>query len=70
MLVVRTAMERTAQTGEPLELPFLILLDEAGNIAPLRQLAQIASTGAGQGIQLVSVFQDFAQLFPWRTAQR
>jgi type IV secretion system protein VirD4 len=62
MSVVRTAMERSAMSGQPLDPAFLVLLDEAGNIAPLRQLAQIASTGAGQGIQLVSVFQDFAQV--------
>ena len=38
------------------------MLDECANIAPLRDLATIASTGAGQGIQLVSVFQDMAQI--------
>jgi type IV secretion system protein VirD4 len=62
MSVVRTAMERTAATGQPLHPRLLVLLDEAGNVAPLRQLAQLASTGAGQGVQLVSVFQDFAQV--------
>lgn len=62
MSVVRTAMERTARTRRPLDIPLLVLLDEAGNIAPVRQLAQIASTGAGQGIQLLTVWQDMAQL--------
>lgn len=38
------------------------MLDEAANIAPLRDLDVLAATGAGQGIQLVSVFQDLAQL--------
>jgi type IV secretory pathway TraG/TraD family ATPase VirD4 len=38
------------------------VLDECANIAPLRELATLASTGAGQGIQLVSVFQDMAQI--------
>src|SRR5206468_1978454 len=42
--------------------PLLIVLDECANIAPLRELATLASTGAGQGIQLVSVFQDMAQI--------
>ena len=32
------------------------------NIAPLPDLDQIASTGAGQGLQLVTVFQDLAQV--------
>jgi type IV secretory pathway TraG/TraD family ATPase VirD4 len=40
----------------------LLVLDECANIAPLRDLATLASTGAGQGIQLVSVFQDIAQI--------
>ena len=44
--------------GSPLRLGAM----ECANIAPLRELATIASTGAGQGIQLVSVFQDLAQI--------
>ncbi len=31
------------------------MLDEAGNVAPLRDLPSIASNGRGQGIQVVSV---------------
>jgi type IV secretory pathway TraG/TraD family ATPase VirD4 len=62
MSVVRTAMERTARTRTPLDVRLLVLLDEAGNVAPVRALAQLASTGAGQGIQLMSVFQDGAQV--------
>ena len=37
-------------------------MDECANIAPIRELASIASTGAGQGVQLVSVFQDMTQI--------
>ncbi len=51
-----------AATGEPLDPPLLVVLDEAANIAPLPDLDQLASTGAGQGIQLVTVVQDLAQL--------
>lgn len=40
----------------------LLLLDEAANIAPLPQLATLASTGGGEGIQLVTIFQDLAQV--------
>ena len=36
----------------------LLVLDEAANIAPLPDLDQIASTGPGQGLQLVTVLQD------------
>lgn len=40
----------------------LILLDEAGNIAPLRNLDTLATTAAGTGIQLVTVFHDISQM--------
>lgn len=55
------AYERAAKKG-PLDPPLLLLLDEAANIAPIPNLDAIASTGAGQGIQLLSVFQDMAQV--------
>jgi len=60
--IVAGAYERSAGTGKPLDPPLLLVLDECANIAPLRELATLASTGAGQGIQLVSVFQDMAQI--------
>lgn len=60
--IVAGAYERSAETGKPLDPPLLVVLDECANIAPLRELATLASTGAGQGIQLVSVFQDMAQI--------
>lgn len=54
--------ETAAATGRPLDPPLLLLLDEAANIAPIPNLDEIASTGAGQGVQLLSVFQDLAQV--------
>jgi type IV secretion system protein VirD4 len=54
--------EIVAATGKPLDPPLLLLLDECANIAPIPNLAEIASTGAGQGVQLLSVFQDMAQV--------
>jgi type IV secretion system protein VirD4 len=54
--------ESAATTGRPLDPPLLLLLDEAANIAPIPNLDEIAATGAGQGIQLLSVFQDLAQI--------
>src|SRR5205085_5769408 len=60
--VTAHAYEHATQTGKPLTPPLLLVLDECANIAPLRELATLASTGAGQGIQLVSVFQDMAQI--------
>ena len=60
--IIAAAYERATETGKPLDPPLLLVLDECANIAPLRELATLASTGAGQGIQLVSVFQDMAQI--------
>jgi type IV secretion system protein VirD4 len=54
--------EAAATTGRPLDPPLLLLLDEAANIAPIPNLDEIAATGAGQGVQLLSVFQDLAQI--------
>ncbi|MBW3578884.1 MAG: type IV secretory system conjugative DNA transfer family protein [Actinobacteria bacterium] len=59
--VLMTAYEHAADGGR-LDPPLLLVLDEAANIAPLRDLAQIASTAAGLGIQLVTVWQDRAQI--------
>jgi type IV secretion system protein VirD4 len=53
---------RAARTGQPIDPPLLVVLDEAANIAPLPDLDQLASTGAGQGIQLVTVVQDLEQM--------
>ncbi len=60
--LVAEVYERSSKTGKPIDPPLLIVLDEAANIAPIPNLDEIASTGAGQGIQLLSVFQDLAQL--------
>ena len=60
--VIAAAYDRYARTHEPLDPPLLILLDEAGNIAPVPGLAKLAATAAGVGVQLVSVWQDLAQL--------
>ena len=60
--LVGVIYESSAETGEPIDPPLLIVLDEAANIAPMPDLEVVASTGAGQGIQLVTVFQDFAQV--------
>ncbi len=61
MSVVREAQDR-AQAGRTVVPGLLLMLDEAGNTAPLRDLPAIASTGREQGIQTVSVWQDLAQV--------
>jgi type IV secretion system protein VirD4 len=60
--VVSVAYEASSVSGRPLDPPLLIVGDELANIAPIRSLPTIASTGAGQGILLISVFQDLAQV--------
>jgi type IV secretion system protein VirD4 len=60
--VVAAAVDQVHHQGHPLDPPLLIVLDEAANIAPLRDLDTLASTAAGMGIQLVTVCQDLAQL--------
>jgi type IV secretion system protein VirD4 len=60
--LIRGAEDHHAHTGLPLDPPLLVMLDEAANIAPLRRLDTYASTLASQGVQLVAVFQDLAQL--------
>lgn len=60
--VINYAFELSSKTGNPLDPPLLVVLDEAANIAPLRDLDALASTAASHGIQLVSVFQDLAQI--------
>jgi hypothetical protein len=49
-----------SERGEPSGL--LVLLDEAASIAPVEELDQIAATCQGQGVTLVTVWQDLAQL--------
>jgi type IV secretion system protein VirD4 len=58
--VLDSAYARAA-AGQPCEPSLLLVLDEAANTAPIRNLPQIAATAAGQGVQVVTVFQDLAQ---------
>jgi type IV secretion system protein VirD4 len=59
--IVDRAYERATHAGGRLERPLLLCLDEAGNVAPLPNLAEIASTAPSHNIQLVSIFHDLAQ---------
>ncbi|MDP8932057.1 MAG: type IV secretory system conjugative DNA transfer family protein, partial [Actinomycetota bacterium] len=71
--VYRAAVDLSANLlgGAPLNPPLLLMLDEAGNIAPLRALPKIAATGAGQGITLMTIWQDRAQIRElYRDAER
>lgn len=59
--LLRVAFRRPTNGAERQE-HLLLLIDEAANTAPLRRLPTIASTAAGLGVQLVTVFQDLAQV--------
>ncbi len=59
--VVDRAYERATLAGGDLVRPLLLCLDEAGNVAPLPSLAEIASTAPSHNIQLVTIFHDLAQ---------
>ena len=59
--VIAAAFERSASTGLPIDPPLLLALDEVANIAPLANLDEIASTGPGQGVQLLTVVQNISQ---------
>lgn len=59
--LLRSVLNYAVDQG-PLDPPLLLVLDEIANIAPLEDLPQIASTCAGEGIQLVTVFQDGSQI--------
>jgi len=60
--VLAAAMAAAAAAGGTLPVPLLVVLDEAANIAPVEDLDALAATAAGQGIQLLTVWQDLAQI--------
>ncbi len=65
MLVRRllaAAYEASAQRGRPLDPPLLVLLDDVVGVAPVHDLAGVASTASSRGIQLISVVQDVTQV--------
>jgi len=59
---IRAAYDTASRRGGRLEHPCLLLLDEAGNAAPLRDLPGYASTARSHAITLVTVWQDLAQI--------
>ncbi len=60
--VLHAAYEAAARHDTRVGSGLLVILDEAANIAPLPDLDQLASTASGQGIQLVTVWQDLSQI--------
>lgn len=60
--VLEAAFTRAARRTGPPGPPLLVVLDEAANIAPVPELDGLAATCAGHGVQLVTVWQDLAQV--------
>lgn len=60
--VIDAAFVRASATGQPLDPPLLLLLDEAANVAPLPDLDGVLATAAGHGVVLMTVWQDLAQI--------
>jgi type IV secretion system protein VirD4 len=60
--VISHAFAMATRAGKPLDPPLLVVLDEAAHIAPLPELDGLAATCASHGIQLVTVWQDLAQV--------
>lgn len=61
-ITMRVERAYQARGSLALDPPLLLALDEAANIAPLRNLDYLASAGAGQGILVLSVWQDEGQI--------
>lgn len=59
--LINQAYRHVSRTGRPLDPPLLVVIDEAGN-TPLRLLPEYASTLAGLGILLVTIWQSLAQI--------
>jgi type IV secretion system protein VirD4 len=59
--LIAQVYRRVAATGEPLDPPLLVVVDEAGN-TPLRALPEYASTLSGLGVLLVTIWQSLAQI--------
>jgi type IV secretion system protein VirD4 len=60
--VLSHAFATATRAGRPLDPPLLVVLDEAAHIAPLPELDGLAATCASHGIQIVTVWQDLAQV--------
>jgi type IV secretory pathway TraG/TraD family ATPase VirD4 len=52
----------SVRTGKPILPRLLLALDEYANTAPFPRLDEVAATGSGLGVQLLTVLQDLSQL--------
>ena len=59
--LLHAAAER-ANTSGPLDPTLRVLVDEAANVAPLRELPRFLSQAAGHGVRLATVWQSLGQM--------
>jgi type IV secretion system protein VirD4 len=62
VVIYKAEQLAAAQPGGMLDPRLFVCLDEAGNCAAIKKLPQLATTGRGQGIQLLTIWHDEAQL--------
>jgi type IV secretion system protein VirD4 len=62
VVVFKAEQLAAAQPDGMLDPRLFVCLDEAGNCAAIKKLPQLATTGRGQGIQLLTIWHDEAQL--------
>jgi type IV secretion system protein VirD4 len=60
--ILHTAETRAAATAAPLEPRLLLALDEAGNVFRYPRLPHLLTTARGNGIQLLLIYHDLAQI--------
>jgi len=60
--IVHEAESRAAALGEPLTPRLLLALDEAGNVFRYPRLPHLLTTARGNGIQLLLIYHDMAQV--------
>ncbi len=60
--LIAVAERMSVATGGPISPRLLLALDEYANTAPFPRLDEVAATGSGLGIQLITVLQDLSQL--------
>jgi type IV secretion system protein VirD4 len=62
VVIFKAEQLAAVQPGGMLDPRLFVCLDEAGNCAAIKKLPQLATTGRGQGIQLLTIWHDEAQL--------
>ena len=62
VVICKAEQLAAAQPDGMLDPRLFVCLDEAGNCAAIKKLPQLATTGRGQGIQLLTIWHDEAQL--------